>query len=69
MLWMLYRGRLSHHFLLCEVITFLALVFQSEIKRNMIIVISLNALGEHAKGEDVFSARCETATLKSGHSR
>ena len=69
LLWMLYRRRLSHHFLLCEVITFLAFVFQSEIKRNMIIVISLDALGEHAKGEDVFSARCETATLKSEHSR
>ena len=38
--------------------------------KNMIIVISLNALGEHAKGEDVpVSARCETATLKSEHSR
>ena len=68
LLWTLYRRRLSHHFLLCKAITFLAFVIQSEIQRNMISVISFNTLGEHAKGEDVFSARCETATLKSEHS-
>ena len=65
LLWTLYRRRLSHHFLLCKVITFLAFVIQSEIQRNTISVISFNALGEHAKGKDVFFARCETATLKS----
>ena len=69
LLWTLYRGRLPHHFLLCKVITFLVFVIQSEIQRNTISVISFNALGEHAKGENVFSARCETATLKSEHSR
>ena len=56
MLWTLYRRRLSHHFLLCKVITFLAFVIQSEIQRNMISIISFNALGKHVKGEDVFSA-------------
>ena len=35
----------------------------------MISVISFNALSEHAKGEDVFSALCETATSKSEYSR
>ena len=69
LLWTLYRRRLSHHFLLCKVITFLAFVIQSQIQRNTISVISFNALREHAKGEEVFSARCETATLKSEHSR
>ena len=56
LLWTLYRRRLSHHFLQCKVITFLAFVIQSEIQRNMISVISFNSLGKHAKGEDVFSA-------------
>ena len=63
------EGDYQHHFLLCKVITFLAFVIQSEIQRNMISVISFNSLGEHTKGEDVFSARCETATSKSEHSR
>ena len=49
--------------------TFLAFMIQSEMQRNMISVISFNALGEHAKGLDVFSAGCETGhTLKSEHS-
>ena len=69
LLWTLYRRRLSHHFLLCKVISFLAFVIQSEIQRNSISVIPFNSLGEHAKGDDVFSARCETATSKSEHSR
>ena len=63
------EGDNQHHFLMCKVITFLAFVIQSEIQRNMISVISFNSLGEHTKGEDVFSARCETATSKSEHSR
>ena len=63
------EGDYQHHFLLCKAITFLAFVIQSEIQRNMISVISFNSLGEHTKGEDVFSARCETATSKSEHSR
>ena len=69
LLWTLYRRKLSQHFLLCKVITFLAFVIQSKIQRNIISIISFNALGEHAKGEDMFSSRCETATSTSEHSR
>ena len=57
-----------HHFLLCKVITFLAFVIQSKIQRNIISVISFNALGEHAKGENVFSACCEMVVMKQEYS-